>query len=206
MNAPISLEPNEIQNEKVKAIHNLYMKDSKDIALGQYEGYQEEVKSIHPNSETETYAALRVYSKDYRWRDMPIIISTGKNLTKRSAEIIIEFKKDQHILYTSAFNSPNRLIIRIQPMQELILEINNKKHGSGDVEPVLMTFSRDFGFSRKSPETYSKLIWECCLASKIMFIRSDEVQEAWRLVDQALAFRPKVFVYPKNTNPKIDFV
>jgi glucose-6-phosphate 1-dehydrogenase len=205
MDAPYSLDPDEIQYEKAKAIHYLDINGKEDIYIAQYEGYQDEAKAIQPNSKTETFAALKVYSKTPKWRDVPIYITTGKNLPAKIAEIIIEFKKDKQILYQSSRGVSNRLIIRIQPMQEVLLEINAKKHGSEEVEPVVMTFIRDFGFSRKSPETYAKLLYECILGNKILFISSDEIKESWRLIDKALSFNPKLEYYPKNQYPKFNF-
>jgi glucose-6-phosphate 1-dehydrogenase len=204
MDAPYSLDPDEIQYEKAKAIHYLDIEGKDSIYIAQYEGYQEEASSLRPNSTTETFAALKIFSKSPKWRDVPIYLTTGKNLPKKIAEIIIDFKKDKQNLYQTVLGMTNRLIIRIQPMQEVLLEINTKKHYSEEIEPVIMTFSRDFGFSRKSPETYGKLIYECIQGNKILFISSDEIKESWRLIDKALSYNPKLNKYPKNQYPKFD--
>jgi glucose-6-phosphate 1-dehydrogenase len=206
MESPLSLDPTDIQDQKARALSSLYIKDREDVSIAQYEGYRDEARPIRPNSNTETYAALRIFSKMEKWRGVPILISTGKMLPKKYAEIVMEFKKDTELLFSGSTNTPNKLIIRIQPMQEILLEINSKKQDSGEVEPVVMTFSRDSGFSRKSPETYAKIINEAILGNKTMFIRSDEIREAWRLIDKALSYNPPLLTYPKNGYPTIDLL
>lgn len=206
MEAPLSLDPTDIQDQKARALSSLYIKGPDDVSIAQYEGYQTEALPIRMNSTTETYAALRIFSKMEKWHGVPIFITTGKMLPKKYAEIVMEFKKDSELLFKTANNAPNKLIIRIQPIQEILLEINSKKQDSGEVEPVVLTFSRDLGFSRKSPETYAKIINEAVLGNKTMFIRSDEIREAWRLIDRALSFKPPLIKYPKNGYPKIDLL
>lgn len=203
MEPPISLDYHEVHNNKVKAIKSLFLKKTEDVLLGQYEGYIEEAARIRPGSNTETFVKLTLFSKLKKWKDVPIVIRTGKKLANKNAEIIIEFKKEPCILYCSPNTPPNRLVIKIHPTQDIILEVNTKKPNEFDVQKADLVFSHDCSFSSNAPKTYEKLICECIKGDKILFPRFDELTEAWKLIDHIESLRQTIkFVqYPVGKSP-----
>jgi len=191
MDAPMSLEPNAISEQKKNAIASLHLKSHHDIVIGQYDDYQEEIKKIHPGSTTETFIGLRFHSSLPRWNGVPIIIRTGKKLPTKEAEVVIDFKKEPCLHYCNLLTPPNRLIIRIQPEQDILLSMNVRNARTDAVEESSMVFSHAVHFKSNSVEAYEKLIAQCILGNKTLFPRFDELQEAWKIVEKIEAQKSK---------------
>jgi glucose-6-phosphate 1-dehydrogenase len=216
MEAPVSFDADAIRDEKVKVMRAIPLLSPKDVAQqtvrGQYSagvidgqpqvGYKEE-KGVPPDSVTETFVALKLIIENWRWAGVPFYIRTGKSLPKRNTEVTIQFKRVPHMLYKPTETSglvPNRLTMRIQPDEGISLKFAAKIPGAarhlGDVD---MNFSYSEAFGIESPEAYERLLADCMVGDSTLFIRRDEVETSWRIVDSIInAWKdmPASTVYP----------
>jgi len=190
MEPPKDFNTNSIRDEKVKVLKNIKIdmdchKD-KNIVFGQYEGYRQEEK-VNPNSKTETYVAIKCDIDQPRWKGVPFYLRTGKYLDGREAEIIIEFKNQDHCGVFSDSAQPNLLVIKIQPDEGIYFRINTKKPRS---EKELMAVSMDYCQScnivYRSPEAYERLLGDIIIGDSTLFTRWDEVETAWRLIQSLM--------------------
>jgi glucose-6-phosphate 1-dehydrogenase len=198
MEPPATFEADALRDEKVKvirAIGELTPEQIRtDVVRGQYgpgwvaaqpvKGYREEPE-VDPESETETYVAVRFEVDDWRWSGVPFYLRAGKRLPKRATEIAIQFKEVPHRLFreSSTDPDPNLLAIRIQPDEGIMLRFGAKVPGLGiDVRSVNMDFTYGSAFSVDSPDAYETLILDALLGDASLFTRADEVEGAWARV------------------------
>lgn len=160
--------------EQIKVLDAL--KASEDIAenmvLGQYEGYRQE-PSVNEDSVTETYAAVRLFIDNDRWKGMPFYIRTGKKLGKREMQVAVVFKSPLPGL------EPNILNIKIQPTEGVYLQFNIKKPGeSDDTIQAKMDFCQSCSQINKmnTPEAYERLIGACILGNCAWFSQWDQIE------------------------------
>ncbi len=200
MEPPVAFDADAIRDEKVKvlrAVHPFTPEDvAKNIVRGQYAAgtvngktavsYKEE-QGVNPNSTTETYVALKLFIENWRWEDVPFYIRTGKHLPKRSTEVTVQFKRVPHQLYKPSETQglvPNRMTIRIQPDEGVSLKIGAKVPGAArHLESVDMNFTYASAFGIQSPEAYERLIADCMIGDSTLFIRRDEIEASWRIID-----------------------
>jgi len=198
MEPPSSLEPGAIRNEILKVFQSLQpirREDVPKVAIrGQYlastikgkptPGYREEA-GVSPDSLTETYAAIKFYIDNWRWGGVPFYIRSGKRLPTRVTEVVIHFKPTPHFLFSGNNNhqSPNQLVIRIQPDEGILLKFGMKTPGSGfDVQTVNMDFHyRDLS-NMRIPSAYERLIYDSIKGDATLFARTEEVLEAWKFL------------------------
>jgi len=193
MEPPSSLAGDAIRNEKVKVVQSLRPMGecgdpSRAIVRGQYEGYLQE-KGVPDDSPTETYIAVRTYIDNWRWGGVPFLLRTGKGLPSRFTSINVQFRMPPHSLFTedaveACHLRPNALHLRIQPHEGIDLHFDVKEPGSGnDMVPAKLTFNYEDFFNQRSPEAYQRLLLDVIKGDQALFIRSDEVEEAWRWTD-----------------------
>jgi glucose-6-phosphate 1-dehydrogenase len=216
MEAPVAFDADAIRDEKVKLLRAIMPLSPKEVAertvRGQYTagvvdgeqvvGYKEE-KGVRPDSTTETFVALKLFIENWRWADVPFYIRTGKHLPKRSTEVTIQFKRVPHQLYKPSETKglvPNRLTIRIQPDEGITLKLGAKIPGAArQLSSVDMSFSYNTAFGIESPDAYERLIADCMLGDSTLFIRRDEIEAAWRIIDSithAWKEMPDITVHP----------
>ncbi len=199
MEPPTSLSADAIRDEKVKVVRALRRLDGDavglDVVRGQYDAgsiagkqvpaYRTEER-VNPESETETFVALRMHVDNWRWHGVPFYMRVGKRLAKGGAEIAIQFKEAPGVLFNTAEAplGPNQLVIRIQPDEGVSLRLQCKVPGSTlRIEPVKMDFHYGTSFGKQSPEAYERLILDAMSGDATLFARRDEVEEAWKYVD-----------------------
>jgi len=220
MEPPSSLDADAIRNEVLKVFQSLQpIKEEdvpKQVIRGQYTGslirgecitgYRYE-KGVSVNSRTETYVAIKFYINNWRWGGVPFYIRTGKRLPTRVTEIVIHFKQTPHHLFqrNSGKLSANRLIVRIQPDEGILLKFDMKEPGAGfNVKNVSMDFHyKDLAHIRV-PSAYERLLYDVMLGDSTLFSRNDEVETTWKFLDpiqKAWTNNPgiKVFGYPAGT-------
>lgn len=202
MEPPISLGANAIRDEKVKVLRSIrpFTKDDfkTSIVRGQYgsgfingenvKGYRQE-DNVNPNSNVETYAALRLFIDNWRWDGIPFYLRGGKRLPKKSTEIAIVFKHPPGVLFQQQEKmlENNVLVIRIQPDEGISLKINCKVPGQASpIQPVKMDFRYSTFFGLSPPEAYERLILDCMLGDNTLFAREDEVFQSWKLLTPVL--------------------
>jgi glucose-6-phosphate 1-dehydrogenase len=200
MEPPVSLDAEPIRDEKVKLLKSIRALRREDVAKqvvrGQYfagavdgeqrPGYRQEPK-VKPDSNVETYVALKLFIDNWRWSGVPFYLRTGKNLPMSTSEVRIQFRPTPHVLFAAQCGQhldPNALTLRLQPNEGISLRFNGKVPGTSlEVRPVRMHFSYDAEFGAYTPEAYERLLLEAMAGDATLFIRRDEVETAWTIVD-----------------------
>ncbi len=197
MEPPVNLSADAVRDEKVKVVEAMRPFTEEDFTSfcirGQYgkgftdgkpvAAYREE-KDVAPNSNIETFAAVRLFIDNWRWAGVPFYLRGGKRLAKRATEIAVTFKDAPGILFKHQDhkNDPNVLVIRIQPDEGISMKINCKVPGpESPIQPVTMDFRYGSYFGKSPPEAYERLIWECMMGDSTLFARTDEVTNSWKL-------------------------
>jgi glucose-6-phosphate 1-dehydrogenase len=212
MEAPSSLEHDEVRNEKVKVLRALRDLDERgvlaDTVRGQYgpgtidgervPGYRAE-PDVARDSPVETFAALKLHVDNWRWADVPFYLRTGKRLAARHTQIAIQFRRAPLALVpTDTMRHANRLVIGIQPDERIELRFQAKRPGPGlDLAQVEMAFAyADLGADDLSTG-YETLLHDAMRGDPMLFLRCDMVEEAWRALTPVLdvwqALRPRDF-------------
>jgi glucose-6-phosphate 1-dehydrogenase len=200
MEPPVSLEAESVRDEKVKLLKSIrpITPDgvAQQVVRGQYlagtvagesrPGYRRESK-VKPDSNVETYAALKLFIDNWRWSGVPFYLRTGKNLPMSASEVRIQFRPTPNVLFAARCGNSvdsNALTLRLQPNEGISLRFNGKVPGAAlDVRPVRMHFSYDAEFGAYTPEAYERLLLEAIVGDATLFIRRDEVETAWQIVD-----------------------
>lgn len=186
----------------LKPIDKSNIKES--MVLAQYEGYRDEDK-VDPNSHTETYAALKLYIDNERWKDVPFYIRTGKKLGRREMEVVITFKQSEPEV------EPNVLIIKIQPTEGVYFRFNIKKPGDSDeVVPASMDFCQScLDFNRiNTPEAYERLLLAAIHSESSWFSQWEQIETSWTFIEQLKQFYDEtnqtLATYPQNSDGPIE--
>ena len=205
MEPPVSLAPESIRDEKVKvlkAIQPLELRrDAGDAVRAHYRegliegervpGYKEE-DNVPPGSTTETYAALRLFINNWRWKGVPFYLRSGKRMAHRVSEIAIQFKRPPGILFSEGNRfdlSHNVMVIRVQPDEGVTLLLNSKIPGlETRTQPVKMHFNYSTTYGSNTPEAYERLILDAMVGDSTLFIRGDETEESWRIITPVLDY------------------
>ena len=200
MEPPVSLEAENVRDEKVKLLKSIRPMTPADVAKnvvrGQYfagevdgearPAYRSEPK-VNPKSNVETFVAMKLLIDNWRWSGVPFYIRTGKNLPLSASEVRIQFKPAPNILFAAQSRTkldPNSLTLRLQPNEGITLRFNGKVPGAAmELRPVRMRFSYDTEFGAYTPEAYERLLLEAIAGDATLFIRRDEVETAWGIVD-----------------------
>ncbi|WP_233592221.1 MULTISPECIES: glucose-6-phosphate dehydrogenase [unclassified Flavobacterium] len=197
MEAPTSLQADEVRNRKadvLKAIRRITPDEVEHYTVrGQYEkasikgkpiaGYLQE-KGVKDNSITETFVAMKFYLDNWRWQGVPFYVRTGKRMKEKQSSIVIQFKPVPHSTFSFGKEGmmPNRLIINIQPAMDIRLQFMTKKQGlSLSLKPAEMVFDY-FSCSTQATEAYETLLLDALQGDPTLFMRSDQVEEAWDVV------------------------
>jgi len=155
--------------------------------------YRQEEKVAH-NSLTETFVAARFEIDNWRWSGVPFYLRTGKAMAVSFTEINIIFNRPPSVLFAASGDDRlhrNSMRIRIQPNEGISLNFNAKVPGKAEAELVEMDFLYKSGFDHYLPEAYERLLVDALIGESTLFTRSDEVEQAWRLVDSLRAMWAK---------------
>ncbi|HVM02152.1 MAG TPA: glucose-6-phosphate dehydrogenase [Acidimicrobiales bacterium] len=212
MEPPATVDAKGIRDEKVKALRAVdvptHDEVTIDVVRGQYDGgwvegeevpgYRQE-KGVDPHSRTETYVAMRVDVDNWRWAGVPFYVRTGKRLPKRVTEVAMEFRDVPHLPFGSRETrglGRNALVLRIQPDEGIALRFGAKVPGQAfRVRSVAMDFAYGAAFLEQTPDAYERLLLDAMVGDPTLFIRADEVEQAWRVVD------PILEVWADDTTP-----
>uniref|UniRef100_UPI00374D1736 glucose-6-phosphate dehydrogenase n=1 Tax=Crenothrix sp. TaxID=3100433 RepID=UPI00374D1736 len=203
MEPPINAHADAIRDEKLKVLRSLkpWTPETlrQHVIRGQYSagtiagqsvpGYRQET-GVNPDSQTETFVALRCEIANWRWAGVPFYIRTGKRMPKRASEIAIQFKSVPPILFNANHDhplEPNVLALSIQPNEGLSLRIATKLPGTKlRIFPVKMDFRYGSTFGEQSPEAYERLLLDVMAGDATLFMRRDAVESSWAWVDNIL--------------------
>lgn len=190
MEPPASFEADAVRNETVKVLKSIRPIALEDTVCAQYEGYRE-TEGTATDSQTPTYAALKLFIDNWRWQGVPFYLRSGKALRRKISEIIIEFQRPPHLMFhlpPGTDFSPNILALTIQPDEGIHLRFQAKVPDSDqEMRPVDMDFHYRDSFNDKSiPEAYERLLLEALDGDASLFTRSDGIEASWMLIDPLL--------------------
>jgi glucose-6-phosphate 1-dehydrogenase len=200
LESPNSMEADAIRTEKLKVLSALRRIDAKDAPMktvrGQYReglvkgdrvsGYAQE---LGRPSRTETFVALKTEVENWRWAGVPFYLRTGKRMSARRSEIVIQFKDTPVSIFGPGVSAPNRLVLRLQPDEGVRLWLNVKEPGPGGlrVKPVPLNLTFADAFTLRYPDAYERLLMDVVRGNLSLFMRRDEVDAAWAWADDLLA-------------------
>ena len=199
MEAPVSFDANEIRNKKVDVLNAIRRITNEEVhayaVRGQYgegwmkgdkvPGYRQE-KSVSPTSNIDTFAAVKFYIDNWRWQNVPFYVRTGKRLHDKTTTITIQFRPAPHYAFPPEAAEtwrPNRLTISIQPEMDIRLRFQAKRPGQFmTLNPVDMIFSYHDAYDGNEPEAYETLLLDVMEGNATLFMRSDQVEAAWKII------------------------
>jgi len=205
MEPPTSFEADAIRNEKFKLLSAVRLMSREDVARnavrGQYAagvkpdgtpavGYRQEAH-VHPDSNTETFAALKIRIDNWRWHGVPVYLRSGKAMENKATEIVVQFRRAPEFTFrgTPAFGQleANQLIFRIQPDEGIELRFLAKRPGpSMHMRKVNMHFEYDEAFVVHPGTGYETMLYDCMHGDASLFSRTDLVETSWRIVQPVL--------------------
>ncbi|HWD09019.1 MAG TPA: glucose-6-phosphate dehydrogenase [Actinomycetota bacterium] len=205
MEPPVSFDAQSIRDEKMKLLRSVppVRRRERDVVRGQYvagvsrgilvPGYREE-EDVAPDSLTETYIAMRLRIENWRWAGVPFIVRTGKRLPRRATQVTISFASAPHMMFEESGldrPGPNNLCLRIQPNEGISLTFDAKVPGPEmEVGVVEMDFDYEHSFMTKPSEAYERLLHDVMMEDHTLFMRADEIERAWEIVDPVLERLP----------------
>ena len=212
MEPPNSFAAEAIRNEKVKVLDALHPVDPIDTVRGQYSagridgepvpGYRQE-PGVAADSEAETFAAMRVQIDSWRWAGVPFFLRTGKRMPVRDTRVVLTFRDAPlHLFRGIGLHQidTNRLVVRVQPDEGISVTFAAKRPGPElTTQPVEMDFRYQGSFKASPPEAYERLLHDALCADHTLFIREDEVERGWQVVQPVLDNPPPVEMYAAGT-------
>ena len=211
MEPPVSADPEAIRDEKVKVLKSMYPIDPYDCVSGQYisgqigddpvPGYREE-EGVADDSNTPTFVALKLGIDNWRWKDVPFFVQAGKRMEARLTQVSVVFKEPPVRLFEvdkPCEMHPNVFDIRLQPSEGFELAFEMKLPGEGyNLETNRLHFEYDEVYGAL-PTAYVTLLADVMTGDQTLFVRADEVIEAWRIVEPALKRSGRPDPYPAGT-------
>jgi glucose-6-phosphate 1-dehydrogenase len=202
MEPPVSFAADEVRSEKVKLWKAIRPIEISNTVRGQYgpgtvggqqiKGYREEER-VNPQSQTETYAAIKLEIENWRWAGVPFYLRAGKRLAKRVTEVTVQFKQPPLLLFGGGSSGPcsdihpNLITMRIQPDEGISLRFGAKVPGPETaVCPVVMDFSYATAFGTSSANGYERLLLDAMLGDATLFAHRDGVEATWSLYTPVL--------------------
>jgi glucose-6-phosphate 1-dehydrogenase len=212
MEAPANLDSTSVRDEKVKVLRSLRPVSADEMVRGQYGkgAVQGEVvgsygEDLGQPSDTETFVAIKAHVDNWRWRGVPFYLRTGKRLSERRSEIIVQFKSVPHNIFGDRGGKlrANRLIIRLQPEEYVRLQVMAKEPGLDREGVILREVPLDLSLSQTFSKTRKRIAYERLLLDLIdgdptLFVRRDEVEAQWRWVDGIRAVWHENEMAPKS--------
>lgn len=208
MEAPARYEANFVRDEKVKVLRAIRSYSPEDLAQntvrGQYDGYRKE-PGVAPDSQTATFGAIKLHVDNWRWNGVPFYLRSGKALSCRTTQIVIQFRDPPHMLFADGPHGSvdaNRLVVQIQPAEGIQLHFQTKVPDAGmKLRLTDLNFSFRREFAGEFPDAYQRLLLDSLNGDASLFARSDEVELAWKIIDPIVAGwasgnGPKLETYP----------
>lgn len=204
MEPPISLDGEDIRNEKAKLLRSVRKLEPSDVVLGQYKARAGDKVDVYMNSLTPTYFSAAMYIDNARWDGVPFLIKTGMGLIKHRVEIRIQFRHVPGNLYRERMGhnidlATNELILRDTPDEAILVRVNNKIPGLGLQldSPELNLLYKD-KYNVEVPDSYEQLLLDVVDGDNHLFLRSDELAAAWNILTPVLNE-----IDNKNTAPEL---
>jgi len=184
MEAPVTLKPEEIRIQKMAILKALEIKECR---IKQYEGYQKEPK-VPEDSETETYAEMKLEINSFRWTGVPIYIRTGKAVGQKMTSIAITLKKVPRLLFNQHDElEKNKILIQIQPESSIIIDHSTKIPGTDrEITTTDMDFCYSSSYDGNIPDAYEKLLQDALKGDQTLFVSAEETELSWEKIEPYL--------------------
>jgi glucose-6-phosphate 1-dehydrogenase len=190
MEAPVKYGADAIRNEKVKVLEAVRPLSPEAVATDSFRGQYQRYKSasgVSPNSRTATFAALKLWIDNWRWQGVPFYLRSGKAMSCRTTQIVIQFREPPQKLFADSPRSlceSNRLIVQVQPAEGVQLHFQTKVPDAGmKLRQTDLSFNFSSEYRRPMPEAYERLLLDALEGDASLFARADEVEAAWRICD-----------------------
>src|SRR5438874_2634857 len=203
MEVPSSADPDTLKDAQVALFRAIADADPAHYVRGQYDGYRE-IDGVASDSQTETYAALRLDIDNWRWAGVPFFIRTGKKLPATQTELRLVFKHPPQLgFWDNAHRpEPNQLVVKLDPSTGVRLIVDARRAKTAAPEPIEL----DMEFAEEGGEgaaPYEVLLHAAMIGDSKRFTRQDGVEEAWRIMQPLLDAPPPVHAYaPGNWGPR----
>jgi glucose-6-phosphate 1-dehydrogenase len=194
MEAPVRYEADAIRDEKVKVLRGIRRLAGAEVhpntVRGQYRGYTSH-DDVASGSRTATFAAVKLLVDNWRWQGVPFYLRSGKAMSCRTTQIVVQFRRPPQLLFRGAENrlpDANRLIVQIQPDEGVQLQFQTKVPDAGmklRLTDLVFRFRNEF--NGEIPDSYQRLLLDAALGDAGLFARNDEVELAWQIIDPVLA-------------------
>ncbi len=179
MEPPVRTDAESLRDEKVKVLKAVPALEPRDVVRGQFRGYREE-PGVAPQSQVETFVALKLYVDSWRWQGVPFYIRAGKQLKVTCTEVLVRLRRAPQIFATRP--APNYLRLQLSPATEAAIGLNiMDRDETGTGQRVELLASRRAGGGPN--EAYERLLTDAMAGDQTLFAREDYVEEAWRIVD-----------------------
>lgn len=189
MEPPNTFSADEIRDERVKLLRAVRPVALADTVRAQYDGYAQ-ARGVAPGTQTPTYAALKLHIDNWRWQGVPFYLRSGKALKNKTTELSVHFKEPARMVFAQPRNGEvetNILSLCIQPDEGAHLMLQAKRPDTRELATVRMEFHYRDSFHRDSmPEAYERLLLDVLLGDASLFIRSDNIEVAWKIIDPIL--------------------
>ena len=195
MEPPSRFEADDLRDEKVKVLRAIRAMTPDEVTVntlrGQYRSYRDE-PGVDKSSRVATYLAMRLMIDNWRWKDVPIYLRSGKGLSCRTTQIVIQFRRPPHIMFehendsdhTMSFLQTNRLLIQIQPAEGIQIYFQTKVPDTDmQMRQTELKFNFRDSFQSELPEAYERLLLDALNGDASLFARNDEVEAAWQIID-----------------------
>ena len=197
MEAPAGKDSESLRDEKVKVLRSIETVKTEDLVRGQFVGYLDE-KGVAAGSKTETFAALRLGIKSWRWGGVPFYIRAGKNLPVTCMEVVARMRRPPELNIVDTLVSQNYMRFRISPEMTVAMAVSvSSPTDPKKRQTVEMVASRHP--SPEEMEAYERVLTDAMAGDATLFARQDYVEEAWRIVDPVLKAETPVYTYEPHT-------
>jgi len=198
MEPPVGVDAEDLRDERAKVMRAMEPVDPSQVVRGQYRGYRNE-QGVAPDSDVETFAALRLSIESWRWAGVPFYVRAGKNLAASATEVVVEFKQPPRLLFAAPGSGrphPNHLRFCLGPAEAVSFTLDVKALGEQLLSrPTdFSTTAEAFG-SGRTVDPYERLIDDALAGDARRFAREDSVEEAWRVVEPVLEHPDPVVAY-----------
>jgi len=190
MEAPVRFQADAVRDEKVKVLRAIRPMRPEHVAAGtvrgQYDKYRDE-PGVGARSQTATFAAVRLCVDNWRWQGVPFYLRSGKAMSCRTTQIVIQFRQPPHMMFEGgprSVHEANRLVIQIQPAEGIQLHFQTKVPDAGmRLQLADLSFRFQEEFAADIPDAYQRLLLDVIGGDASLFARSDEVELAWGIID-----------------------
>jgi glucose-6-phosphate 1-dehydrogenase len=201
MEPPVNDDADAIRDERAKVMRAITPFRKDHLVRGQYIGYRDE-EGVAPDSDTETFVAVKFEIESWRWGGVPFVIRTGKHMAETLTEAVVEFRRPPRLLFSADRHrpEPNQLRFRMKPDDRITVAVQAKRPGEGNVSGRVtldVAYERELGGA--GPEAYERLLDDALSGDQRLFARQDNVEAAWRVVEEVLDHHHRVIPYEQGT-------